>query len=371
MRIFHRVALVGSFLLVCLTCSSQAEPVVETIDLEHIRPDEVTNVFTPAHEPASEDGSASHERVAVNFALGALARVARLRPREQPQVLPVQGACEAVVGEAVSWTVGPPLAPTQRRGTAADLLPEGLDGPPEVAPGRNAVTVKGAPEAIDEFREIVSMLDAPRKMAQISVRAHEVATSGLDAIFHGIDEAEWSQEMRLRLGLGNLGPLPGVSGPHGPGRTLTQTQVIVANGEPAIISVGEILPLLSPLAEVSYDAAGERHVRHDHEAALAGISLWVLPQINPDDTVGLYVRALPVAVEGKATDTAAEDISCGTPTELMVRVRNGESLVLAGFGLRQRLNELSQTWPTGEPTGGEAMDSLISITPRIITSAEE
>jgi hypothetical protein len=362
MRLIHGVALVESLLLVCLTVSCQAQPVVETIELKHVRADQVTGMFAPAYEAGEEQVAASHERVAISFALDAFARVAALRPLEEAQVLPVEGACEALTGERVGWAMRP--RPTEEApGRAAALLPEGLEGLPEPAPGVNALIVKGTPEAIDEFREIVGLLDTPPTAAEVEVALHEVAASVLEEMLPPAAGDERSQRIGLHLG-------PVVTGPDGIGRTLTSARVRVANGQAAIVSLAEVLPVLGAEATVWYDAAGQRHEEYDHDAALAGISVWLMPLIYPDDTVAMELRVLGVEAHGKAAAVGAEDVSVRELVRMRCLIRDGEAALLAKLGLRQRLNELTQQAGIEDVSLGEALDTIITITPRAVTAPE-
>lgn len=384
MRISHRVALVGSFLLVCLTCSSQAEPVVETIDLEHIRPDEIVDLFAPAYEPGEEDAWASHQRVAINFALDAIARAAGLRPGPERDVLPVEGASAVVLGDGLCWSVRSQSEGIDL-GAARGLLPDGLAGLPKVVPGRNAVMVKGTREAVDEFREmvkgtpegvdefgeIVVPLDTPRRNVELRVGLYEFEQRTLREVLPEMHAWGSQGDAGFTFGLGKLALVEESADRAPMARTMAESRVTVADARPAFVCLGEILafPSREDEAIVWYDASGKRHAKHLPEVVFAGLSLWVYAHIYPDDTVQLFVRRLALGASGKPADIGAQHISSALPGEAMVRVADGESLVIGG--LRARLRDQLREADAGEIAVDEALESIITLTPYVMTPGQD
>jgi len=384
MRLTHRAAVVASLFLLFLAWSSRADRVVETIDLQHMCPHMLAAMFNPVYQLPEDGISASHQRVAMNFALDGIAPAAGLRPSPERDVLPVQGASAVVLGDGLCWSVRSQSEGIEL-GAARGLLPDGLEGPPKVVPGRNAVMVKGTREAVDEFREmvkgtpggvdqfgeIVVPLDTPRRNVELRVGLYEFEQRTVREVLPEMHAWGSQGDTRLTFGAGKLALLEESADRAPMARTMAETRVIVANGRPAFICLGEILafPSREDEAIVWYDASGKRHAKHLPEVVFAGLSLWVYAHIYPDDTVHLFLRRLALGASGKPADIGAQDISSALSGEAMVMVADGESLVIGG--LRARLREQFREADAGEVALDDALDSIITLTPQVTREGED
>ncbi len=342
--------------------AAPADPVMEIIDLRYLQAAPLAASFAPAEETADDD-DLFRQRVATDFALGAIARVAALRPGRSPRTLPVEGVSGATTAPG-------------RYADLSGLLPEGLEGAPTVAPHRNALIVKGTPAAIDEFREILARLDTPAPMVEIHLRLDEVHEGSRAGWLPEMQTWGWGGDARmggppggdtmLGFAVGNMNVTLGLLDQRGQRRGMTETQVTVTNSLPAVISVGEIRPWFA--GEAWYDAWGRRHVEYFPYAVFTGVSLWVLPQVHPDDSVTMRLRPTLVETGGKAADIGPGDVLHRTLMETVVRVPSGQSLVIGG--MRRRLDAQNRRWPSTQTTDSQLTDSVIMVTPYVIRTVE-
>jgi hypothetical protein len=250
------------------------------------------------------------------------------------------------------------------------MLPEGLAAPPVAAPNQNALIVRGELEAIDRLREVVAMLDVPTPMVNVDLLVDEVSTSRAREIDPHLRSWGWGGDTSVGtlsepvLGFsahgtrGLIGYDAGSSRRH----TLTGANVTGMSGTPMVISAGEVRPRIA--SEVWYDPWGQRHVRQYVEAVFAGMTLWVLPTVNADDTVTMVLRPVLSEVAGPAPQVGAGDVIKRTLVETTVRVPDGQSLVIGG--LDRRLDQMTRSFPASRGMRRADNSSIITVTPSII-----
>ncbi len=250
------------------------------------------------------------------------------------------------------------------------LLPGGLAAPPMAAPNRNGLVVRGEPEAIDELRELIAMLDVPTPMVNVEVAMDEVSTARSRQIDPSLQAWGWSGDLSLgRLGEPVLGfRLDDLHAVLGYGAGWTQRAVTTAanvtgmSGQPMVISAGEARPRIA--GEVYYDPWGRRRVEYYTEAVFVGVTFWVLPTVHADDTVTMVLRPVLSEVAGPAAQVGAGDVIQRTLVETTVRVPSGRSLVIGG--LDRRLDELSRSFPASMGKMRTDNSSVITVTPTIV-----
>ncbi len=367
-----QTAPIALLLVACFACPLRADPIVEIVELKYLDAAEAVALFSPPDEPGEDRVQEMLAAAAVNFALDVMADVAAVRPPRRSRPLPIEG----VSGGGPAPPVSPRTVQGERPATLAHLLPEGLEGPPTIAPRRNALIVKGTPAAMDEFREILAMLDTPAAMVRISLRLDEFFQSAVRSVLPEMHAWGWGGEAHaggpasgqtmLGFGLSNSDLLLGAGRQDGLRRTMTEAQVTVTNAHPAIISVGEVRPWFA--GEVWYDAWGRRHIEYFPYAIFTGLSLWVLPQIQSDDTVLMHLRPMLVEAGGKASAIGPGDVLRTTLVETVVRAHDGQPLVIGG--LRRLADEQNQRWSTVETAQHKSTDSVITVTPHIIRTLQ-
>ncbi len=258
-------------------------------------------------------------------------------------------------------------------GDLSGLLPEGLE-PPMAAPNRNALAVRGERDAIDELREIIAMLDVPTPMVNVELAMDGVSTSQAREIDPSLRAWGWGAEVSagetpapaLGFAVGNLRGLLGYESGRARGRSLTATNVTGMSGQPMVISVGEVRPQIR--SQVYYDPWGRRTVEYWTEAIFAGVTFWVLPTVNNDDTVTMVLRPMLSEVVGPAAQVGAGEVIQRALVETTVRVPDGQSLVIGG--LDRRADELSRSFPLSVGEMRSDRSSVISVTPRIIRTMQ-
>ena len=154
-----RYAVIAALLVGSQAWADRTETVV--IDLQYVDASVMAAMFG-GH--TRQDPYETLDRAAVGFALDAMRQVARMPSPRRETVLPVRGVSASRSLNAQAQDL-------------SHLLPDGLAGPPAVAPNRNALIVTGTPEAIDRFREVLALLDVPAPMVNIALRLDEVSRS--------------------------------------------------------------------------------------------------------------------------------------------------------------------------------------------------
>ncbi len=253
----------------------------------------------------------------------------------------------------------------------SSLLPDGLSAPPMAAPGRNALLVRGRPEAIDEFREVIATVDLPTPMVNVDLQMDETTVTRVREISPYLEAWGWGGEVRagqrpsrsrIAYTVGNLRAMLGYDARDAYRRKSTATNVTGMSGMPLVISVGEARPRI--VSEVYYDHWGRRRVHHYPEAVFAGVTLWVMPTVHADDSVTMVLRPMLSEVVGPAPQVGAGDIVRRTMVETTVRVPDGQSLVIGG--LDRHLDDLSRSFPASSGRTRGDSSSVITVSPTIV-----
>ncbi len=274
-------------------------------------------------------------------------------------------------------------------GGSTDLLPGEME-PPVGIMRDNSLLVQGTQEEIDEFREILNLLDTPAKQVEIQTKWLDVATTAAKAL--GID---WSVSNGA-LEAWNLGFAPGEAANngirYGRGRfwaelavlentgeamVINQPKVTCMNGTPGVISFETEIPYFS--ATISYNQFGQRTVDYTSDSVEVSNELWVVPQINPDDSVRMQLSPQLQDQVGTVEGPNGERIPIITTQyiETMVRVNDGETIVLGGVVRKDEAINLRKTplladipiiGPLFQSKRKEISDTelLIFVTPRIV-----
>ena len=278
---------------------------------------------------------------------------------------------------------------TTGSGGSTELLPGDME-PPVGIMRDNALLVRGTAEELDEFREILSLLDTPAKQVEIQTQWMDVATTASKAL--GID---WSVSNGA-LEVWNLGFAPGEASNngmrYGMGRfwaelavlensgqavVINQPKVTCMNGTPGVISFETEIPYFA--ATISYNQFGQRTVDYTSEFVEVVSELWVVPQINPDDSVRMQLSPQLQDQVGTVEGPNGERIPIITTqyVETMVRVPDGETVVLGGVVRKDESQNIRSTPLLSDiPIIGKLFQSrrkeitstelLIFVTPRII-----
>jgi len=285
------------------------------------------------------------------------------------------------------------LGTTGRTGTTGTggtiSLPGEMEAPVAIL-SHNALLVRGTREEIDEFREMLQLLDIPAKQVEIATKWIDVSTTASRAL--GID---WSVTNGA-LDVFNLGFAPGEAANngirYGRGRwwaelavlennsmatVINEPRVTCMNGSPGLIGFETEIPYFS--AEISYNQFGQRTVDYTSDTVDVTNELWVVPQINPDDSIQMVLAPQLEDQVGTVEGPNGESIPIITSqyVETMVRVQDGETVVLGGVIRQDESTNLRRTPLLADiPIIGKLFESrstdrtsselLIFVTPKIV-----
>lgn len=232
---------------------------------------------------------------------------------------------------------------TGTTGTGATITLPGEMEPPVAIMSHNALLVRGTREELDEFREMLNLLDIPQKQVEISTKWIDVQTTAADAM--GIDWSVTNGAWEIF----NLGFAPGEAANngirYGRGRwwaelavlintsqatVINEPRVVCMNGMPGSIEFTTTIPYFS--ATISYNQFGQRTVDYTSDEVEVSNALFVVPQINPDDSVKMLLSPQLEDQVGTVEGPNGERIPIVTSqyVETMVRVHDGETVVMGG-----------------------------------------
>jgi type II secretory pathway component GspD/PulD (secretin) len=231
-------------------------------------------------------------------------------------------------------------------GPLVNLLPEGLSQPPVAFAPLNALIVQGTPEAIEEFRKLVEMLDV--RVPQIMVEAQFVEMRVDDARQFGIDWSWIGGETSVDVAGIAAGGNVGVSFVKGRFSALLQTmlnndrariinapRLATMNNQPVTFTISRTFFYFTTSTVVQPPGfAGSQVITNNTLNALPVVTTFsVLPQVNGDNTITVDVSTVISDVAGFITGPNGEKIPEPTATALPTRLRvgNGETIVMGGF----------------------------------------
>lgn len=277
-------------------------------------------------------------------------------------------------------------------GSGAGVLDNMLPGdmqPPVAFMPQNALLVAGTQEDIDKFREILDLLDKPAKQVEIATKFVEVQTTSDNAL--GID---WSMD-NGSLAFRASGFAPGSTQnmvtfargrfeatltallSTGRATVINEPHVITMNNQFAEINFLTTIPYFS--AQIEYNQFGNRTVTYTDEEVDVENSLWVVPRINADDSITVYLE--PTLEDQVGTVVSPEGTSIPITTSqyvsTQVRVADGETIVLGGLMRKDESSNSKETPLLSRiPIIGKLFRSqsvskrnselLIFVTPRIV-----
>ncbi len=219
-------------------------------------------------------------------------------------------------------------------------LPEGME-PPVAIPMQNSLLVRGAPEAIDEFMEIVSMLDQPAPMVSVELRVEdwpETIESGWGGDLQITDAAQIyslgnapGEGVSIRIGIGRTDLLLGLFSRRTMGHSVVAARGTTTSGLPFTLAFGQVLPFWS--STVSYNEFGQRVVEHTLNTVFVGVQFWCLPVVLGTDMVRMTLRPTFSYAVGYAISPYGSAVPVVTyqAAATTVAVPDGHSMVIGGL----------------------------------------
>jgi len=176
----------------------------------------------------------------------------------------------------------------------------------------------------------------------------------------------------LRYGKGNLRATLSAGQTRERSRVVSEPFVVTANMHPVDLSVATMYPYFSPIVE--YTPWGARVVDYEVRTVAVGVDLFVLPRINPDDTVHLSIAPVFSEIVGErlAPDGQVLPVIAANRFATTVSVREGETVCIAGLP-RERTSDITVGTaylpPLGQQRKRESGELLIFVTPQIMRGA--
>ncbi len=274
-------------------------------------------------------------------------------------------------------------------GGTGSMRPTGVDTVIAFMP-QNALLVSGEPGAIDQLRELLTLLDQPAKQVEISTKFLEVELSdekaaGIDWLvsngsleFFQLGFAPGTAVNNLvRWSRGKFEATLGITSSRNRGTVINEPHVVAQNNMPAYIEFSTQTYYTS--AEITYNEFGQRTVDYTTEEVDIEQYLEVTPRINADDTVTMYLMPNMSDQVGTYTGPMGESapIISDQYVETQVTVPDGETVVLGGIIRKQNQVNTKMTPLLSQlPIVGRLFQSrtlstasselLIFVTPRIV-----
>ncbi|MFQ5809167.1 MAG: type II secretion system protein GspD [Armatimonadota bacterium] len=322
---------------------------------------DVARMFGVAARARSERAAAARR--------GPIGRDATPDPSRQPKLVAWAGFPEQL--EQFAGPTGGLGVPAG--GGLSELLP-GEMGPPIPLPGQNALLVTGTPSEIDAFRDVVRLIDVPQPHVRVRADIVNVLARIEEAL--GLDLSTTSGPVdvgttgnvppgagiALRFGTANLAAAVGAVQARTRGHERVGAEVMTMTNVPALIRAGVTVPYFVPETIVTQGVVATNYVPL---SAFVGMELYVLPRVNADDTVTMHIR--PSLIDDAGTvlgpGGAAAPITRQTLTDVLIRVRDGETVCIGGLPRRQNM---TNTTPLGTRQTIDDSELLVFVTPTIL-----
>ncbi len=256
----------------------------------------------------------------------------------------------ALGGGAFGGGFGGGLGGGAAGGGFAQLLPDGMMPPIAYMP-LNVLIVRGTQEAIDQFKEVLALLDQQTKQVSISTKFVQVETT-LDKAF-GIDFFVDNGS----LGFFNVGLAPATGLTvvrftrgrftaelrtllnEGRAQIINEPRVTTQNNLPAEVQFSTTIPYYS--ATITYNEFGFRQVDYEVDEVDVTSGLFVTPRINKDDTVTLDLQPQVEEQVGTVVGPDGQTIPIVTSQYVFTRVTVADGETLAIGGLIRRNDSVS------------------------------
>jgi type II secretory pathway component GspD/PulD (secretin) len=221
---------------------------------------------------------------------------------------------------------GMPLVfdPPQPGGNFCQLLPDGMSSAIVVDEPLNALIVCGTREALDQFKELVALLDQPIKQVELSLKWVQVDPP-LDAAF-GVNLGTDPAPVSFRLANGHFTEALRKLLNEGRAQVLGETRALAPNNRGAVVLQGAI-----SRAYVRGGLPGHDGL-YAPRADFAGLTLLLTPRVNKDDTVTVDLHALLAATDKSLALpvelAAPEGLHTADLLQLQVTISDNETLMI-------------------------------------------
>lgn len=264
-----------------------------------------------------------------------------------------------VRGSRGNWLVGGP-APYLPKGMGADIpdrfdpfRPEGLQEAVALVES-NVIVLRGTPEAIDETLEFLRLIDRPAPMVRIELQA--ISTPEIFDQGGGLRWAAFGPSAHVGAQVGSLGSGGNLSLALGDvemalnvfrqasrGYEDQTISIMTESGLPAYIGVRNVEPGFLPVR--GYDRFGNMITTYQVFYSITETSLLVLPRVNADDSVTMYLSPRFSRQVGRTGPPGSTGFPVIETLEhgAVVRARNGQTIAIGGL----RRMWVDQQWQGG------------------------
>lgn len=254
----------------------------------------------------------------------------------------------------------------------------------------NSLIVRGTAEAIDEFREIIALLDKPAKQVEVAVKFISITTTFEEAF--GIDWAIKNTRIQVfnqgfappqalnsvvRFATGNLDAQLNALLKSSRATVISEPRVATTNNMFASVEFSTEIPFFA--ANVNYNQFGTRTVDFSPDWVPVENYLDVMPRVNADDSITLMLMPNISNVAGFVEGPNGERIPITTYQNVFTQltVKDGETAVIGGLITKDdSTTKLRTPLLSKIPIIGKLFDSraknlndtelLIFVTPRIL-----
>ncbi len=301
----------------------------------------------------------------------------------EPGLYPYPGRVYLVVrpGDS-SWAMSlDPEPPKYMSKGLAGLLPPDMEKPVAFVDD-NSLMVRGSPEAIDQFQEIVSLFDKPRK--QVNLQFCLMNLRGLLGEPSGPEDG-WRTESG-QAPVARMAPLPqfGVLDRTRPdpvgtlvaGSTQASAAITVANNTACLVRAASVTPFVE--AEIAGGDTQKGRMEYRTRAATPALEIVLVPRVNEDNSLDLLVTytnidpSVTTSGHVRAPDGSVMAIHTHNTVGRRIRVSDGQTAVLSG--LPRAAEALAKVGPPVHPptSGGQPdTETLLFITANVVQPAPE
>lgn len=229
-------------------------------------------------------------------------------------------------------------------GQAVFQLPEGI----EELVGYDlisALVVRGEPDAIEELRELVELLDLPPQQIEVEARFVSLSVSDADSLgiswtmtdgtttVTGSTPAQGGASIAIRTATGNFQTLITAIVRNNQGKVVNAPKVATQNGQPAMVAFQQTIPVTISDTVIT-DAS--QTVSTTIETIPVTTALIVVPRVTgqpPNESITTVIQPQVADVTGFVDNPSGGTIPIVAMQQIstMLRVRNGETIALGGL----------------------------------------
>ncbi|HEY3268206.1 MAG TPA: secretin N-terminal domain-containing protein [Armatimonadota bacterium] len=236
----------------------------------------------------------------------------------------------------------------QQNGQGGRLVPDGID---TIFPYEedNSLLVRGEPDAIDELKNIIALLDVP--VRQVSIKAEFVTVSDTDYDAFGLNwtTSVLNSNVATDIGGGGTGPTITIGiaqgninatmtalRQRGRAHTLQAPLISTLNNVPATIQTSQQVPYFQPQVLQGGTGGGGNITNYTVQTINAQTGLQVTPRVNRDGSVTVQIHPQVSAFAGNVEGPNKQVVPILVTQELFTnrRVKSGESIILGGLATK-------------------------------------